>query len=169
MALSLKDKILKNCGKVSITRLQNFFNLPEIAPLLTSPGKKGTIKVENGSFKWTKEAGANTLEDVNISVKSGELVAVVGHIGSGKSSLLSAMLNEMETVAGTVSINGSIGYVPQEAWLQNATVRDNITFGRKFDEQHYTKCVQSGQGRTQKSYTIYIKYLLQIVIDVPMI
>ena len=72
--------------QVSITRLQNFFNLPEIAPLLTSPGKKGTIKVENGSFKWTKEAETSTLEDINIEVKNGELVAVVGHIGSGKRS-----------------------------------------------------------------------------------
>ena len=58
------------------------------------------------------------------------------------------MLNEMETVAGSVSINGSIGYVPQEAWLQNATVRDNITFGRKFDEEFYTKCVKSAALRT---------------------
>ena len=72
--------------QVSITRLQNFFNLPEIAPLLTSPGKKGTIKVENGSFKWTKEAETSTLEDINIEVKHGELVAVVGHIGSGQRS-----------------------------------------------------------------------------------
>ena len=128
-------------SKVSLTRLQNFFNLPEIKPVATSPGRPGAISVKNGSFKWSKEADTNTLDNVDIEIKPGELVAVVGHIGSGKSSLISAMLNEMETVEGTVQLNGSIGYVPQEAWLQNATVRDNITFGRKYDEAYYKKCI----------------------------
>jgi len=89
-------------SRVSLTRLQNFFNLPEISPVLSSPGRAGSITVQNGSFKWAKEAETNTLDNIDLEVKPGELVAIVGHIGSGKSSLLSAMLNEMETVEGRV-------------------------------------------------------------------
>ena len=83
------------------------------------------------------------MDNIDLEVKQGELVAIVGHIGSGKSSLVSAMLNEMETVEGTVELNGSVGYVPQEAWLQNATLRDNITFGLPFNDAFYRKCVKA--------------------------
>uniref|UniRef100_A0AAQ4P9D6 ABC-type glutathione-S-conjugate transporter n=1 Tax=Gasterosteus aculeatus aculeatus TaxID=481459 RepID=A0AAQ4P9D6_GASAC len=73
----------------------------------------------------------STLNDIIIHVPRGSLVAVVGHVGSGKSSLLSAMLGETEKRSGCVTVKGSVAYVPQQAWIQNATVQDNILFGRE--------------------------------------
>jgi ABC-type transport system involved in cytochrome bd biosynthesis fused ATPase/permease subunit len=60
---------------------------------------------------------------LNFEIKKGELIAVIGTVGSGKSSLLSALLGEMYKFNGTINVNGSISYVPQQAWIQNATVK----------------------------------------------
>lgn len=104
-------------------------------------------------------------ESVSSSVTRGTLVAVVGTVGSGKSSFLSAMLGELliyevdlqlythrdtslhfETFSGEltrlrgeISVTGKLAYIPQQAWIQNLSVRDNITFGRAFDRQWYEK------------------------------
>ena len=69
----------------------------------------------------------------------GSLVAVVGTVGSGKSSLLSALLGDMIRVRGEANIKGKIAYVPQQAWMQNATLKNNILFGRKYQNELYQK------------------------------
>uniref|UniRef100_A0A3B4X872 Multidrug resistance-associated protein 1 n=1 Tax=Seriola lalandi dorsalis TaxID=1841481 RepID=A0A3B4X872_SERLL len=73
----------------------------------------------------------------------GSLVAVVGHVGSGKSSLLSALLGEMDKLEGTVAVKGSVAYVPQQAWIQNSTLRDNIMFGQERREAWYHRVVDA--------------------------
>lgn len=78
-----------------------------------------------------------------MSVKHGQLVAVVGQVGAGKTSLISALLGEMEKITGTVNTYGRIAYVPQQAWIQNCTLRDNILFGKGFDETTYNKVVDA--------------------------
>ncbi|MGH0122150.1 UNVERIFIED_CONTAM: hypothetical protein FKN15_042921 [Acipenser sinensis] len=80
---------------------------------------------------------------ISVSVARGSLVAVVGHVGSGKSSLLSALLGEMEKKNGRVSLQGSVAYVPQQAWIQNATLRDNIVFGQERKERWYQRVVEA--------------------------
>jgi len=67
----------------------------------------------------------------------GSLVAVVGQVGCGKSSFVSALLGEMEKRRGRVFLKGQVAYVPQQAWIRNATVEDNILFGRPRDENLY--------------------------------
>nr|VWO99753.1 Phosphate:H symporter (Phosphate:H symporter, variant) [Ganoderma boninense] len=81
------------------------------------------------------------LKDVNLSIPHGQLIAIVGPVGSGKSSLLQGMIGEMRRTAGTVRFKGTVAYCPQSAWIQNATVRDNITFGRPFDEDRYWQAI----------------------------
>lgn len=76
-------------------------------------------------------------------VEKNQLVAVVGSVGSGKSSLLSALLGEMEKVSGKVNTNGTIAYVPQQAWIQNATLQNNILFGKPFDKKRYDKVIEA--------------------------
>ena len=71
------------------------------------------------------------------TVNPGELVAVVGRVGSGKSSLLQALLGNMKTVEGSCSSGGKISYVPQTAWCQNLTLQENIVFGQPWDEARY--------------------------------
>ncbi|CUA69652.1 ABC transporter C family member 12 [Rhizoctonia solani] len=82
------------------------------------------------------------LKDINLSLPRGQLCAIVGPVGSGKSSLLQGLIGEMRREKGSVTFGGSVGYCPQTAWIQSATVRDNITFGREFDEARYWEAVR---------------------------
>uniref|UniRef100_A0A8C5JT10 ABC-type glutathione-S-conjugate transporter n=1 Tax=Junco hyemalis TaxID=40217 RepID=A0A8C5JT10_JUNHY len=80
---------------------------------------------------------------VTLDITPGSLVAVVGPVGSGKSSLVSAMLGEMENIKGHINIQGSLAYVPQQAWIQNATLKDNIIFGSEVDEARYQQVLKA--------------------------
>jgi energy-coupling factor transporter ATP-binding protein EcfA2 len=77
------------------------------------------------------------LHDIDLEIPRGALVAIVGAIGSGKSSLLSAMVNEMRRTAGKVTFGGTTSMVPQTPWIVAATLRENILFGLPFDEEKY--------------------------------
>ena len=80
------------------------------------------------------------LKNINFTVKEGEFVCIIGEVGSGKSSLIQALLNNMIQINkddSRVIINGSISYVPQEAWIQNDTLRNNILFYLPFDSSRY--------------------------------
>ena len=83
------------------------------------------------------------LRGVNLSVGSGELVCVVGRVGAGKSSLIQAILGEMEVSNGTVAVGGSVAYAAQQAWIINATVKENVSFGKVFDEARWGECVDA--------------------------
>ncbi|KAF9964056.1 hypothetical protein BGZ70_006999, partial [Mortierella alpina] len=80
-----------------------------------------------------------TLIDINLSIERSRLTAIVGRVGQGKTSLLSAMIGEMYKRSGSVKTFGSIAYVPQQAWIVNATLRDNIIFGKPFDQEKYDR------------------------------
>uniref|UniRef100_A0A8C4ENZ2 ATP-binding cassette, sub-family C (CFTR/MRP), member 2 n=1 Tax=Dicentrarchus labrax TaxID=13489 RepID=A0A8C4ENZ2_DICLA len=80
---------------------------------------------------------------VSLDIKPGRLVAVVGAVGSGKSSLMSALLGEMHSTKGFINIQGSLAFVPQQAWIQNATVRDNILFGSPHKERRFQEVIQA--------------------------
>ena len=67
----------------------------------------------------------------------------MGEVGSGKSSLLAATLGEMLKVKGTVQIQGTQAYVPQQAWIQNLTLKDNILFGEHYDEGKYKDVIRA--------------------------
>ncbi|CAK6976427.1 ATP-binding cassette sub-family C member 3 [Scomber scombrus] len=129
-------------ASVSLKRIQGFLSHDELDP--NSVDRKNTaaeysVTVINGKFTWSKE-DSPVLHNINLMAPQGSLLAVVGHVGCGKSSLISALLGEMEKLEGEVSIRGSVAYVPQQAWIQNATLRDNILFGKSYNEQKY-RCV----------------------------
>ncbi|XP_036121361.1 canalicular multispecific organic anion transporter 1 [Molossus molossus] len=100
------------------------------------------VQFSEASFTWDQDL-ETTIRDVNLDIMPGQLVAVVGSVGSGKSSLLSAMLGEMENVHGHITIKGSIAYVPQQSWIQNGTIKDNILFGSEFDEMRYQQVLEA--------------------------
>ncbi|KAJ1924906.1 hypothetical protein IWQ60_004913 [Tieghemiomyces parasiticus] len=89
------------------------------------------------------------LTDLNLAFPTGRLTLVAGPTGSGKTSLLSALLGEMPRTAGQVLVPtthghlSDVAYVPQEAWLRNATVRENILFGHPFDAARYQEVVDA--------------------------
>uniref|UniRef100_A0A8C7R602 ATP-binding cassette, sub-family C (CFTR/MRP), member 3 n=1 Tax=Oncorhynchus mykiss TaxID=8022 RepID=A0A8C7R602_ONCMY len=101
-----------------------------------------SVTVVNGKFTWAKQ-DPPALHNINLMVPQGSLLAVVGHVGCGKSSLVSALLGEMEKMEGDISIQGSVAYVPQQAWIQNATLRDNILFGKAYNEHKYRCCLDA--------------------------
>ncbi|PNH10694.1 Multidrug resistance-associated protein 1 [Tetrabaena socialis] len=76
-------------------------------------------------------------------VHPGQVVAVVGRIGAGKSSLIQALLGNMVKEHGHSSVGGRISYVPQNPWLQNLSIRDNVTFGEGWDERKYETTIEA--------------------------
>lgn len=80
------------------------------------------------------------LADINVDIKAGQLVCVEGPVGGGKSTFLAAIVAGLQCIDGEVCIqdlNSGFGYVPQSPWLQRATIRDNVVWGSRFDEQWY--------------------------------
>ena len=88
---------------------------------------------------------SNVLSDINLSIKDGEFVAIIGEIGCGKSSLLKAICKSLFIEKGFVKKNGKIGYIPQKAFLLNDTIRNNILFGKSFDLNRYVKILKACQ------------------------
>jgi len=82
-----------------------------------------------------------TLQHIDLTVKSGSLVAIVGRVGQGKSSLLSALIGEMYKYQGYAKTVGRIAYVPQQSWILNATLRDNVLFGLEYDQERYEQVI----------------------------
>ena len=82
------------------------------------------------------------LKDINVTVAKGKFTLVLGDIGSGKSSLLLAILNEMKcSKESKIEINGSIAYAAQKPWIMSSTVRDNITFSLPYDTAKFEKII----------------------------
>uniref|UniRef100_A0A8B9S070 ABC-type glutathione-S-conjugate transporter n=1 Tax=Accipiter nisus TaxID=211598 RepID=A0A8B9S070_9AVES len=108
---------------------------------LPKPTHKAQV-CDGATFAWEQDGNA-VIRDVTLDIAPGSLVAVVGAVGSGKSSLVSAMLGEMENIKGHVNIQGSLAYVPQQAWIQNATLKDNILFGSELDETRYRQVIKA--------------------------
>lgn len=101
------------------------------------------INMINVTAKWEAAQSENTLEDLNLEIEKGKLYAVIGMVGSGKSSFLSAILGEISLAEGQVKVNGGISYASQEAWVFGATVRQNILFGQSYERQRYQKVIKA--------------------------
>ncbi|KAG3168007.1 Canalicular multispecific organic anion transporter 2 [Phytophthora cactorum] len=125
----------------------------------TSIGR-GRISIRNATFEWpttsqtevvvAEEAESNTkggfkLEEINLEVERGALVMIVGKVGAGKSSLLSALLGEMSRTSGVLEIGGRVAYVSQDTWIRNATLRDNILFEQDYDPERYAQVLEASQ------------------------
>jgi len=157
-------------GKNSIKRLSSYLSQEELTPYVNKIPKTkvegGSISLQNGNFVWSSAStstdgefksvvAAPALCGSELSVAPGEIVAVVGSVGSGKSALIKALLGELEPVprimvddSGSkmtnslsdvpiVNVKGDIAYCGQEAWLSKGTIRDAIVFGRDYDEEKY--------------------------------
>ncbi|KAI9983322.1 hypothetical protein PInf_007282 [Phytophthora infestans] len=138
---------------VACHRVDEFLDSNELTPDArvskdSSSTMRGRVSVENAQFCWpvaNNSVKDNGLEDVNVHIEAGSLVMVVGTVGSGKSSLLQALLGEMQMTSGRADIHGEIAYVSQEAWVRNATLRDNIVFEGDFDGERYERVLAASQ------------------------
>ncbi|KAM7039075.1 ATP-binding cassette sub-family C member 6 isoform 5-T5 [Acridotheres tristis] len=133
-------------AKVSLNRLAAFLSLEELNPESSSRNTSGcvqaSITIRNGTFCWSKETSP-CLRSINLSVPQGSLLAVVGQVGAGKSSLLAALLGELQATDGCVTMKGTAAYVPQQAWVLNASVEDNILFGKEMDEIWFNRVTEA--------------------------
>lgn len=96
-----------------------------------------------GAAKQQKKYPPFTLHNFNLNLSGPQLVAIIGSVGSGKSSLCNSILGEMKQVKGSVAKKGSIAYVPQQAWIINASLRENIIFGTPYDEIRYNEVLEA--------------------------
>ena len=85
------------------------------------------------------------LQKVNLTVRRGEFIALVGEVGSGKSSLISALLGQLTLVSGEQTLSAKTAYVSQESWIQNITLQDNILFRSPMDSQRYVEVLDASQ------------------------
>lgn len=113
-----------------ITKFVQSETIPEEVSLSLS-GSDG-IQIKNVSFQYEQDKSIFT--DLNIHIKKGQSLAVVGPVGSGKTTLLQLLLSEIQPQNGQLSIenkSGHIAYVPQDAYIINSTLKENIIFGKK--------------------------------------
>ncbi|CCH45644.1 putative membrane protein [Wickerhamomyces ciferrii] len=131
---------------VSLKRISEYLEAPDSTSQienLVPSDPKIALKVENGSFEWENFRNTNDedhlfngLRNITFDVNKGEFVVIMGSIGSGKSSLLSAVSGLMKQTSGEISLDGSLLFCGTP-WLQNTTVKENILFGNSFDANRY--------------------------------
>lgn len=141
---------------VSVGRLEDFLKakeiqqdareviIPESTNGYTSP-KRGeeVVTITNGEFRWDEQSIEPTLQDINLDIKKGELLAVLGRVGDGKSSLLASILGEMTRSEGSVIVRGEIAYFAQSSFVLSASIKNNIVFNHKFDSVFYEEVLDA--------------------------
>jgi len=154
-------------AKVSARRLNAFFAAPEVRSLVRQEESPFAIKLENAEFEWTvlpafdvdekdssKKADDSSsivapvrLNDISLAVPHGSVVVIVGRVASGKSSLLSALIGEMQHLSGHAAIHmpskgHGIAYCSQQAWIMAGNVKENILFGLEYEATLYSRVLQ---------------------------
>ncbi|KAJ8683794.1 hypothetical protein QAD02_019586 [Eretmocerus hayati] len=138
----------------SIRRIQEFLSLEELqhvepsfnkdVNMIISVSNVTVSAVGNSQMKISENGkSSNIFEDVDLHFQKKAVYAIVGPVGSGKSSLLKLLLHEMIATKGRVEVFGEISYASQEPWLFKGTIRDNIVFGRPFDETRYKRVTKA--------------------------
>ncbi|CAD5123707.1 DgyrCDS12027 [Dimorphilus gyrociliatus] len=135
--------------KESLRRIQVFLLLEEKcaddAPVEVWEDEDTVIKLLNLVTVWpTKEQESGfKMKKLDFTAKRGELISVVGQVGSGKSSFLYTLLNEMRIESGSRKINGVLSYASQEAWIFSGSVRDNILYNQPYEETRYKAVIRA--------------------------
>lgn len=100
--------------------------------------------IEKGKGSDEEEPSALALSDVSIEFAAGELTFIVGTVGSGKSALLQALVGELPVYSGSIHRQyNTIAYAPQNPWIMDGTVRENIILGITFDPKWYNEVVDA--------------------------
>ncbi|XP_076749190.1 putative multidrug resistance-associated protein lethal(2)03659 [Xylocopa sonorina] len=135
---------------VSIRRLEKFMMHPEIAPPQKLENQVATqsipIYLKNASARWD-ESRDYTLQNIDLTVQAGSFVAIIGQIGSGKSSLLQAILRELPLQNGILETSGKITFADQRPWIFASTIKQNILFGEPMNEIRYDEVIRVCQLR----------------------
>ncbi|KAJ1332267.1 hypothetical protein BSLG_008573 [Batrachochytrium salamandrivorans] len=128
-------------------RLEDFLHLDEVDELKVTDAPAGSdlaLEIVDSDFKWDgAEGDAPSLRNISLAIKRGARVAIVGDVGSGKSSLIAALLGQIRQVRGPeIKLYNSTAYMSQEAWILNLTLRNNILFGKDMDMARYQEVIR---------------------------
>ncbi|KAI8906294.1 P-loop containing nucleoside triphosphate hydrolase protein [Gorgonomyces haynaldii] len=119
-------------------RLQEFLLLPEVDEIVQMEqgiDRSICMRIENADFEWDGDLDHPHIYDLNLELKRNQVIGVVGEVGSCK-SLLAAIMGQIKRTKGIVYVNGAkCGFIPQEPWLINASIRDNILFGIESEDE----------------------------------
>ncbi|XP_076011422.1 ATP-binding cassette sub-family C member 12 [Genypterus blacodes] len=153
--LSVEVKLVAD-SLVSIARLRELLLIQNPAPyVVQQKDGESAIVMENTTLSWTKpqrqpdfphSARAEalpTLRNISFTLPKGNLLGVCGNIGSGKTSLISSILEQMYLQQGSITANGTFAYASQQAWIFHGTVRENILMGQPFDQDKYDRVVDA--------------------------
>lgn len=131
---------------VCIRRLQRFMLHAEITKTKQNPCQTAddpfALRMTNVNAKWHGDVKDNTLRNINLTVPPGSFIAIVGQVGSGKSSLLQAILQELPLTGGSIESRGRINYVSQQPWIFASSVRQNVLFGQAMDKSRYEEVIR---------------------------
>ncbi|XP_051878663.1 ATP-binding cassette sub-family C member 9-like isoform X2 [Pristis pectinata] len=119
---------------------------PNNVELLPKCSTSSVLEIHNGYFSWNSNSERSVLQDISLKISKSKITVIVGKVGSGKSSLVSAILGEMIPVSGHVvwrSADQPVAYSAQTAWLRNASLQDNILFGESFDEERFQTVIDA--------------------------
>lgn len=114
----------------------------EISSAAEEAGEE-TVAIHDGHFSWDRHGSKTVLRDIHFAAHKGELTCIVGRVGAGKSSLLQSVLGDLWKEKGEVKVKGNVAYVAQQPWIMNATVKENIVFGHRYDSNFYEKTVKA--------------------------
>lgn len=134
---------------VAVTRLNSYLTAEETQPDATivyptvEEIGEDTVVVRDGTFSWNRHEDKHVLRDVNFTASKGDLACIVGKVGAGKSSFLQSIMGDLWKVKGHVELHGSVAYVAQQSWIMNATVKENIVFGYRYDSNFYEQTVKA--------------------------
>lgn len=115
---------------------------------LSIVNSQSAVTLQNATAKWEQSSTDNNLKSINFSAKRGALTAVVGPVGSGKTSLFHAILKELPLISGILQVSGKVVYVSQEPWIFASSIRQNILFGSPMDKRRYDNVIRVCQLET---------------------
>ncbi|QCE06576.1 ABC transporter C family member 14-like [Vigna unguiculata] len=131
---------------VSLGRLDRYMSSRELSDDSVEReegcGGRIAVQVRDGTFSWDDDGQLQDLKNINLEINKGEITAIVGTVGSGKSSLLASILGEMHKNSGKIQVCGSTAYVAQTSWIQNGTIEENILFGLPMNRQKYNEVIR---------------------------
>lgn len=136
-------------ASVAVNRVTSFLTAEELqsnaVTVKPAPKEMGeeTVIVRDGTFSWNRHEDKKVLEDIDFTAYKGELSCIVGSVGSGKSSLLQSILGDLWKEKGTVEVRGTVAYASQQTWILNASVKENIVFGYRYDSEFYERTIKA--------------------------